>query len=373
MQNSYEFKMEAGVSRDSFSRKLIHEFFRKICGWPVQNYVWLLIALVLAITTVFPALRNGFGISGEKSTTQTTQKDGRGNIVGTTETVTISPGKTLWDSLSLSGVPILLAILGYLFSQQQQKRDIQISKEQDKIAAKEAREETLQAYFDRLSALLIDNSVSHISTQLKSKKATPKERELLDSTLNLVREKTLSALKKLGNDGERKDRVIRFLVDSKVFENGKFNLKGADLSYAKLANIMLENVDLTGVNFTDADLRFANLCEAKLVNAKFLNTNLLGANIIHSDLENAKIMNANLGSATLYRSNLCLADLSGADLTLGYLKNASLIHTELDGADVRGAVFGKNLGLSEQGKDDLKERGAIFEDSPASEATESVD
>ena len=54
-------------------------------------------------------------------------------------------GKTLWEWLELLGVPLTLAVLGYFLQQQEQKR-----------SRDEAKDEILDAYFDRLSALLVD-------------------------------------------------------------------------------------------------------------------------------------------------------------------------------------------------------------------------
>jgi hypothetical protein len=81
-------------------------------------------------------------------------------------TVTSEPGKTLWDWLSLLGVPLSLAGLGYGLQQQQQKRAETLSKEQREIAADEAKEEVLQAYIDRLSSLLVDKNVLEIASKV---------------------------------------------------------------------------------------------------------------------------------------------------------------------------------------------------------------
>jgi hypothetical protein len=75
-------------------------------------------------------------------------------------------GKTVWNWLELLGVPLALAVLGYILQQQQQKRAETLSKEQREIAADEAKEEILQGYFDRLSTLLVDKNILAIATKV---------------------------------------------------------------------------------------------------------------------------------------------------------------------------------------------------------------
>jgi uncharacterized protein YjbI with pentapeptide repeats len=69
-----------------------------------------------------------------------------------------------------------------------------------------------------------------------------------------------------------------------------------------------------------------------------------GSNDYHADLSRADLRDANLRDA-----NLRGADLSGADLS---------------GIQVEKTRFRNNLGITEELKKDLINRGAIFEDSP---------
>jgi uncharacterized protein YjbI with pentapeptide repeats len=55
--------------------------------------------------------------------------------------------------------------------------------------------------------------------------------------------------------------------------------------------------------------------------------------------------------------------LTNADLTGAYLRGADLSNVDLKTATVVDATFGSNRGISESMKQDLSERGAIFEDS----------
>jgi uncharacterized protein YjbI with pentapeptide repeats len=131
-------------------------------------------------------------------------------------------------------------------------------------------------------------------------------------------------------------------------------------------DLVKEIVDLriTGRNLIEANLSGANLSGADLIEA-----NLSGADLSGADLSGANLSGANLISANLISANLISADLSGADLILANLSGANLsganlMSADLSGADVEKTRCGDNQGISESIKLDLKQRGAIFEDSP---------
>ncbi|MDB9529304.1 hypothetical protein PN498_25150 [Oscillatoria sp. CS-180] len=127
--------------------------------------------LVVAIGSLVTAIAlygwpDWTGIGRGQSVSVTTERDTQGNILKTVETNTSEPGKTLWDGLSLLGVPLSLAILGYWLQQQQQQQAEAASEEQREIAANEAREDALQVYFDRLSALLVDKNLLALAAKV---------------------------------------------------------------------------------------------------------------------------------------------------------------------------------------------------------------
>jgi uncharacterized protein YjbI with pentapeptide repeats len=68
--------------------------------------------------------------------------------------------------------------------------------------------------------------------------------------------------------------------------------------------------------------------------------------------------------ADLSGANLSGADLSGADLIRSDLNWANLSGSDLSGANVNNARFGDNAGISDDLKEALIDKGAIFEDSP---------
>jgi Pentapeptide repeats (8 copies) len=291
---------------------------------PTKNIILALgvVSLITIVVRSQPILwPGGLGIAREQSVTtksvETIVKDTQGNITKTVETTKIDDGKTLWDWLSLLGVPVSLAILGYVLQQIQQKRSEELAKE-----------EVLQVYFDRLSVLLVDKNLLAIAA--KDNQAKAEESELLASAMDVIRGRTLSILRRFKGDPERKTSVIRFLIEADIVSKLKLNLSEADLSYADLVGADFSGADLTMADLSGADFFSANLSGAKLVGANF---NF--ANLSHSDLAGA-----DFSAADLVGANLALADLSGANLTTADLSGAALYDANLNGANLSGA---KNL------------------------------
>ncbi|MEG4035259.1 pentapeptide repeat-containing protein [Microcoleus sp. S36b_A4] len=143
------------------------------------------------------------------------------------------------------------------------------------------------------------------------------------------------------------------------------DLAGADLSSVKGIGCKLSRFNLSGADLTQADLSRADLSFANLSNAKLINVKLCRADLSSADLRNALLMDANLSFADLSDANLSDADLINANLTTANLSNANLHNanltsTNLNNAQVENAQFGKNAGLDEKAKYELKRRGAIF-------------
>jgi uncharacterized protein YjbI with pentapeptide repeats len=90
-----------------------------------------------------------------------------------------------------------------------------------------------------------------------------------------------------------------------------------------------------------------------------------GAN---KDLRFTDLSGANLSGADLKRSNLSGANLTNANLSRANLTNANLSGANLTGANVTDAQFGLGLGLSNAAKQDLKQRGAIFDEAPGDQS-----
>ncbi|GET42036.1 pentapeptide repeat-containing protein [Microseira wollei] len=130
-----------------------------------------------------------------------------------------------------------------------------------------------------------------------------------------------------------------------------------DFAGGNLLGANLSKVDLSGANLCRTNLRGADLTDADLSEA-----NLSGAILSGADLSGAYLENADLSYTDLHRASLALANLGGADLCGANLRETNLSNANLSGANVKSAQFGNNPGLSQELKQNLSQRGAIFED-----------
>jgi uncharacterized protein YjbI with pentapeptide repeats len=306
----------------------------------------------------------------ETVVSKTVETDKQGKTVKTIETIKYNDGKTIWDWLSLLGVPLSLAILGYFLQQQQQKRAEKLSKEQQeraeklskeqqeraeklsedqrKIADNETKEEVLQTYFDRLSVLLIDRNLIALSNKSNSSTITPEDQELLDSSLDVIRARTLSILRRFKNDAERKTSVIKFLVETEIVGKSKLNLQGAELQEVNLQGTKLQGAKLQEAKLQGAKLQLARLQGARLQWAELQKAELQEAELQEAELQEAELQEANLQFANLQKAKLQKAKLKGADLRGAELQEAKLQETNLQFAKLQGA----NLQFAElQGAD----------------------
>lgn len=266
-------------------------------------------------------------------------------------------GKIVWEWLQLLGVPLTLAVLGYFLQQQEQRR-----------SRDEAKDEILDVYFDRLSALLVDQNLLAISTKLytndkdnqdsqydgdlfpeekelivkdgdalRSQIVSPEQQELFDSAIDVVRARTLSILRRFQGDYERKTSVIQFLIEAEVISKARLNLSYSDLSEAILAGGRLEGAILTGANLTGT-----NLEQARLEGANLTGANLTGAILTGARLERANLSRVYLEGGYFTRVYIAGAYLEGAYLTSGqltriYIEGTCLSWANLTGANLEGA------------------------------------
>lgn len=269
------------------------------------------------------------------------QKDESGDIVAIT---TSESGKTLWDWLSLLGVPLSIAALGIYYNK----------KEQQRIADNE-KEEILQTYYDRLSSLLIEKNLLVIAERVyKNPKKlvtvdthktrhpipTEMERELVAAAMNVIRARTLSILQRLKDDPTRKEAVIQFLLESEILGKAKLNLSGADLSGINFVFLNTGNNKLSGINLELTNLSGADLSRINLSGTKFSGTDLSGTKLGGADLSGVCLVYANLHKAWLMEADLSGADLRGADL-----RDACLFDTNLSDANLSGATVEWSGGL----------------------------
>jgi uncharacterized protein YjbI with pentapeptide repeats len=235
------------------------------------------------------------------------------------------PRRTLWDWLDLLIVPAVLAVGGYLFTRSENQRTQHIAERQRdvdrEIADERRRDDTLQAYLDGMSELLLDEN-----RPLRQSKEG-------DEVRTLARARTLTVLARL--DGSRKGSVVQFLYESGLIarhrtildESGLIEkhrpvveLTGANLNGVLLSEAILPGVDLSGsllegVNLNDAFLSGANLNRAHLDGAVLSHTDLNGANLYRAHLNGANLSDADLSGADLSEADLSNADLSNAQLS----------------------------------------------------------
>ncbi|MGV0025176.1 hypothetical protein [Phormidesmis priestleyi] len=233
----------------------------------------VVIALILFVKVGEQAEWTGMGADQTVSTAVET--DSRGNVVRTVTTTTPQSGKTLWDVLSLVGVPASLALLAWWLQEQQQRRSYQQVQQEKEIAESNRKEEALQDFIDRISQLLIEKNLIAIAAQvnpamthqleqsttleetttpnvdtddLSKDVTTDEQRELLNAAKDIIQARTLSILRRLGNDSERKAAVMKFLAEADVIEKVGLELERVDLS----------GVDLSSTNLKGINLSFAN-------------------------------------------------------------------------------------------------------------------
>lgn len=314
-------------------------------------------------------VKTGF-LADEKVTKSEKRNDER-ELIETVTTTTVQDAKTLWEWLQLSStlaIPVLIAVLIYQLRQRDQIRAIEQAETDRKRAEDQAvlereivdnnqKEEALQAYFDRLSDLLVEQNLIAIAMELNNQPEAQQDiakREKLNAAVDVIRARTLAILRRFGKDGERKRHVIQFLIEAEVLGKLKLRLSGANLSdvflsSANLSGANLSNVDLSGANLFGANLSGANLSSAKLSGADLRGAKLSGADLNNTDLSGANLFSAYLSGAYLSGAYLRGANLSGADLSNTDLSLANLSLAKLSDADLSLA----NLSLAKLSDADL--------------------
>jgi uncharacterized protein YjbI with pentapeptide repeats len=239
-------------------------------------------------------------------------------------------GRTVWDWLQMLVVPLMLVAVGFWFTTQQEVRQQQIEDQRSQDTA-------LQAYFDGMTNLLIDEQ----GTQLHKLEPDTEVQRLIQA-----RTDTLFAIL----DKDREVSVVLFLARSDVIPKGDplVSLAGIDLSFIDLRGIDLSETSLAGSTLRHAILTNANLSRSDLGNANLSEADLGGANLSEADLGGANLIDANLGGANLSDANLSGANLSDARLSRADLSEADLSEADLSYADLRDAKGVTNKELEQQ-------------------------
>jgi uncharacterized membrane-anchored protein YhcB (DUF1043 family) len=239
-------------------------------------------------------------------------------------------GQTVWDwlhLLSALAIPVVLAIVGLWFTAQQdarqQQTETQRAEAERELAEQRAQDETLQAYFDQMSTLLLERDL--------------RQSEEDSDVRRLARARTLVVLDTLGS--ARQNRVLRFLEETELIQARPDRPPIISLKYASLREFKLLGMQL----LRGTDLSQTGLNGAELSAAHLQGTNLSLAHLGSADLRDAYLNDAKLNGAYLYDTDLRGADLSGADLSDAegsFNSGARVIRTRLGGADLSGADLG---------------------------------
>ena len=126
-----------------------------------------------------------------------------------------------------------------------------------------------------------------------------------------------------------------------VLESREFHadLRGIDLTRARLVEVDLSGLDLRETLLVDALLSGANLSDTVLVDAELAGAQLDGAALDGAQLTGADFAGANLSGASLSGALAGGTDLSSANLAGADLGGAQLWASNLAGADLRRARF----------------------------------
>ena len=268
-------------------------------------------------------------------------------------------GKTGWEWLELLVVPLMLALITVVFTWQQnvrqneldeqrtrqaQKIEAQRAEAERELADQRAQDETLQAYFDQMSGLLLEGDL--------------RQSEEDSNVRRLARARTLVVLDTL--DSARQNRVLRFLEETELIQARPPNRPPIiSLKYASLRDFTLIGKQL----LRDTDLTQAGLTGAELSKAHLQSTNLSLAHLGSAKLRGAYLNDAKLNGAYLYDTDLRGADMRGADLSDAegsFESGARMIRTRLGGADLRGAdLGGAVLTNAEVTEEQLREAGSL--------------
>src|SRR5215208_2203937 len=211
-------------------------------------------------------------------------------------------GKTVWNWLELLIVPLALAVIGLAFSVQQDARQQRVENQraeaERELAVQRAQDETLQAYLDQMSTLMLEKDLRNSDEDSEVR--------------TLARARTLTVLKRL--DASRRAEIMQFLLEADLVRR-----VGGSAPVIELESAHLRDTSLVVANLSGAALKLARLS---------------GANLLYADLSEADLRDADLRGA-----NLNIARLRGADLRNADLTDANLRGADLRGAELRGAVL----------------------------------
>lgn len=220
------------------------------------------------------------------------------------------PAKTLWDWLDLLIIPMVVVIIGGLFSE--------IEKEKSKKREEErSQNEILESFLQTMTDLIIQYKLQNTPTSQTSAIARAR---INIATNNL--------------NGERKGQVLQFLYESDLINlNPKLSLLGANMKKAVLDEIVLGKSEIKGIYFNQASIKNVNLDGAILTGCDFSE-----ANFSNSSLKNVDLSYSNLTKAKLINLDLTTVNFEGADLTKANLKGSKILKEQLDNIFIKQKI-----------------------------------
>jgi uncharacterized protein YjbI with pentapeptide repeats len=258
-------------------------------------------------------------------------------------------GLELLQVIAAISIPVVVVIMGAIFTASQ-------SRSQQQVEEQRAQDEALQAYFEDMGHLLLDEDLRDAENDAE--------------VISVARARTLSVLDRV--DPKRRRSIFLFLKQAKLIAGGLLrdaNLSGIDLSREGFADAGLSRVNLSGAN-----LRGVNIGG---------NTDLYGADLTGADLTGAKVgSNAGVyrsggpsqvyeggvsldkieGPVTLSSANLTDATLKDADLTDVVLSDATLKDADLTNATLKNTNLQRaNLEGAKVTREQLAESGSLEE------------
>jgi hypothetical protein len=243
------------------------------------------------------------------------------------------PAKTLWEWMQLLIIPLVLALGAFWLERGERKSDRQIAEDRYKhdreISQDQQREAALQAYFDKMTEMLLDKD-----HPLRKSKPGDEERVV-------ARTRTLATLRTL--DPERKRFLVNFLYEADLIIKTGDSSQGTK-EYDPIVNMMEADLTDTNLGFSNlkkVNLRFTNLIKTNFFMTDLGESDLRNAFLVLSDLRYANLTRANLSSAILREADLSDANLSEANLRWADLRGADLRWANLTYTDLRGAKISK--------------------------------
>ncbi len=201
--------------------------------------------------------------------------------------------KTFWDLSQLVIIPLILLLLGFYFTYQQNQTSLNVSNNQHttdlQIAQDQQHEALLQSYLDHMSDLLLNG-------HLRDSKPG-------DEIRAVARARTLETLFRL--DPGRREAVLGFLFEAGLIGVSVERDKGGQQIYNPIPTIVyLNGADLTkatldGHILVKADLSYIYLSESNMSRAILLTTNLHGAILENTNLTGAILNDADLSETSL--------------------------------------------------------------------------